>query len=63
MLEEDFLPQKQKPKPKDLTPLSIEELYASIEDLKAEIVRAEAEIARKKNVAQAADAFFKKNQT
>ncbi len=60
MFDDEFVPQKQKPKPKDLTPLSIEELYASIDDMKAEIARAEAEITRKKAVAQAADAFFKK---
>jgi uncharacterized small protein (DUF1192 family) len=60
MFDDELTPQKQKPKPRDLTPLSVDELYQLIDDLKAEIIRAEAEIARKKTVAEAAASFFKK---
>ena len=60
MLEEDFLPQKQKPQPKNLSSLSIDELYAYIDEMRAEIVRTEDEIKRKKASAEAASLFFKK---
>jgi uncharacterized small protein (DUF1192 family) len=60
MLEEDFLPQKQKPQPKKLDSLSVDELNEYIEEMKAEIVRVEAEIKRKKASVDAASLFFKK---
>lgn len=55
--EEDSKP---KPKPKDLTILSVEALRDYIEQLKAEISRTEAEIEKKKGVRQGAESLFKK---
>lgn len=45
--------------PKNLEPLSLDELRSYIEELKAEIVRAEAEIVRKKAHMDAASSVFK----
>lgn len=61
MIDEDFLPLKKKPALKNLDPLSVDELHVYIADMQTEIARAENEITRKKSVAQAADAFFKKS--
>lgn len=60
MIEDDFLPLKKKPQPKNLSSLSIDELKEYIEDMKTEIARTEAEIVRKKASADAASLFFKK---
>lgn len=54
------LDKKPKNKPKDLSPMSQEELKEYVEALKAEIERAEAEITKKKTHLSAADTFFKK---
>lgn len=54
------LDKKPKNKPKDLSPMSQEELKDYVEALKAEIERAETEIKRKKAHLSAADGFFKK---
>jgi uncharacterized small protein (DUF1192 family) len=56
---EDLEPRKVKPKPKDLGPVSIEDLVDYIRALEAEIERAKAEIARKEAHRSAASAFFK----
>jgi len=60
MEEEDLLPQRQKPKPKDLTLLGIAELEEYIAGLEAEIARARAEIAAKQKQRTGAEALFKR---
>lgn len=60
MDEEDLLPQRQKPKPKDLTLLGIAELAEYIAGLEAEIARARAEIAVKEKQRSGAAAIFKR---
>jgi uncharacterized small protein (DUF1192 family) len=60
MDEEDLLPQRQTPKPKDLTLLGIAELEAYIAGLDAEIARARAEIAAKQKQRTGAEALFKR---
>ncbi|MBI3451743.1 MAG: DUF1192 domain-containing protein [Rhodospirillales bacterium] len=57
---DDLEPRKQKPKPKDLGPYSIEELNDHIATLEAEIARARAAIAAKQAHRSGADVFFKK---
>ena len=60
MEEEDLLPQRQKPKPKDLTLLGVAELEEYIAGLEAEIARARAEIAAKQKQRSGAEALFKR---
>jgi len=60
MDEEDLLPQRQRPKPKDLTLLGITELEEYIAGLEAEIARARVEIAAKRDHGGAAAALFKR---
>lgn len=60
MDEEDLLPQRQPPKPKDLTLLGIAELEAYIAGLESEIARARAEIAVKEKQRTGAEALFKR---
>jgi len=60
MDEEDLLPQRQKPKPKDLTLLGIAELQEYIAGLEAEIARARAEIGAKQTQRTGAEALFKR---
>ena len=62
MLEDDLSPQNKKPRLRDLSSLSVDELAAYIEEMKAEIIRTEAEIKRKKASADAASLFFKKGE-
>ncbi|HUI16899.1 MAG TPA: DUF1192 domain-containing protein [Alphaproteobacteria bacterium] len=57
---EDLEPRKTKPKPKNLDPLSLDELEAYIAELEAEIARVKGEIAKKSSHLDAAAAFFKK---
>ncbi len=57
---EDLEPRKAKPKPKNLDPLSIDELNDYIAELEAEIARVKQEIAKKSAHLSAAAAFFKK---
>ncbi|MBM3620147.1 MAG: DUF1192 domain-containing protein [Alphaproteobacteria bacterium] len=59
--DEDLEPRNRKPKPKDLSGLSIEELRDYIADMKAEIARAEETIKAKQSHASAAALFFKKS--
>ena len=60
MDEEDLLPQRQKPKPKDLTLLGVAELEEYIAGMEAEIARARAEIAAKQKQRSGAEALFKR---
>jgi uncharacterized small protein (DUF1192 family) len=60
MDEEDLLPQRQPPKPKDLTLFGIVELEEYIAGLEAEIVRARAEIAARQKQRSGAEALFKR---
>jgi uncharacterized small protein (DUF1192 family) len=60
MDEEDLLPQRQKPKPRDLSLLGIAELEEYIAELEAEIARTRAEIALKRNHRGGAEALFKR---
>lgn len=55
--EEDF--GKKPVGPKNLEPMSIEELHHYIEKLQAEITRAQSEITRKKAYMDAASSVFK----
>ena len=57
---EDLEPRKAKPKPKNLDPLSIDELNNYIAELEAEIARVKSEMAKKSAHLSAAAAFFKK---
>ena len=57
---DDLEPRKAKPKPKNLDPLSVDELEAYIGELQDEIARVKAEIAKKQAHLNAAAAFFRK---
>ena len=56
---EELEPRKQKPQPRNLDVLSIEELNAYIEEMRAEITRVEEKIAAKKAHINAAAGIFK----
>ena len=58
--DEDLTPQRQSPKPKDLTLLGIAELEGYIARLEAEVARARAEIAAKQKQRGGAEALFKR---
>ena len=58
--DEDLLPQRQPPKPKDLTLLGVAELEEYIARLEAEIARARAEIAAKLKQRSGAEALFRR---
>ena len=60
MDEEDLLPQRQPPKPKDLTLLGIAELEEYIAGLESEIARARGEIAAKQKQRSGAEALFRR---
>ncbi len=60
MDEEDLLPQRQKPKPKDLTLMGVAELEEYIAGLETEIARARTEIAAKQKQRSGAEALFKR---
>ncbi|MGH7095861.1 MAG: DUF1192 domain-containing protein [Stellaceae bacterium] len=60
MDEEDLLPQRQKPKPRDLSLLGIVELEEYIAELEAEIARTHAEIVLKRGHRGGAEALFKR---
>ena len=59
MDEEDLLPRTQKPKPKDLEPLSIEALGEYITELEAEIARVKTEIEAKRIHRSGAEDLFR----
>ena len=56
---DDLEPRKAKPKPKNLDPMSVEDLQEYIEELKAEIRRVEENMAKKKAHLSAAASLFK----
>jgi uncharacterized small protein (DUF1192 family) len=56
---DDLEPRKAKPKPKNLDPMSVEELAEYIEELKAEIRRVEENMVKKKAHLSAAAGLFK----
>jgi uncharacterized small protein (DUF1192 family) len=56
---EELEPKKQKPQPRNLDVLSIEELNTYIEEMRAEIRRVEEKIAAKKAHINAAASIFK----
>jgi uncharacterized small protein (DUF1192 family) len=56
---DDLEPRKAKPQPKNLDPMSVEELAAYIEDLKSEIRRVEENMQKKKAHLSAAAGLFK----
>ncbi len=56
---DELEPRTAKPLPKNLDPMSVEELTAYIEDLKAEIRRVEENMAKKKAHLTAAAGLFK----
>jgi uncharacterized small protein (DUF1192 family) len=60
MEEQDLLPQRQPPKPKDLTLMGVAELEEYIAGLEGEIARARAEIAGKQKQRTGAEALFKR---
>jgi uncharacterized small protein (DUF1192 family) len=56
---EELEPRKTKPQPKNLDPLSVEELTDYIADLKTEIARVEEKIAAKRAHLNAVSGLFK----
>jgi len=60
MDEEDFLPRKVKPQPKNLDPMSIDELEAYIGELESEIARIRGEITKKQKIRDGAASLFRK---
>jgi uncharacterized small protein (DUF1192 family) len=56
---DDLEPRKAKPKPKNLDPMSVEDLLEYIEELKVEIRRVEENMAKKKAHLSAAAGLFK----
>ncbi|HEV2265409.1 MAG TPA: DUF1192 family protein [Stellaceae bacterium] len=60
MDEEDLLPQRQKPKPRDLTVLGVAQLEEYVTELEGEIARARAEIAAKRKQRGGAESLFKR---
>ena len=60
MDEEDLVPRRQPPKPKDLTLLGIAELEEYIAELETEVARARSEIAAKQKQRSGAEALFKR---
>jgi len=56
---DDLEPRKAKPQPKNLDPMSVEELAAYIEDMRAEIRRVEENMAKKRAHLSAAAGLFK----
>ena len=57
---DDLEPLKKKSQPRNLDPMSIEELQDYVATLKAEIVRVEDKMKAKQSHAAAAASFFKK---
>lgn len=60
MEDQDLEPQKQKPKPRDLEPLSIEALNEYIAEMEAEIDRVRRAIAAKQGHRVGAEGLFKR---
>ena len=60
MDEDDLMPQRQRPKPRDLSLLGIAELEEYIAEMEGEIARVRAEIAEKRKHRGGAEALFKR---
>jgi uncharacterized small protein (DUF1192 family) len=60
MFDDDLEPRTRKPRPKDLSLLSVADLDAYIEALEAEIVRARGEISARKKQKSGAESIFKR---
>jgi uncharacterized small protein (DUF1192 family) len=60
MFDDDLEPRNKRPKPKDLTLLSVADLEEYIAALGAEIERARAEIAARQQQKTGAEAIFKR---
>ncbi|MCW5746841.1 MAG: DUF1192 domain-containing protein [Alphaproteobacteria bacterium] len=58
--DDDLEPRTKKAQPRNLDPMSIEELRAYIDEMKAEIARVEDKIKAKQAHAAAAQMFFKR---
>jgi uncharacterized small protein (DUF1192 family) len=58
--DDELEPRSRKPQPKNLDPMSVEELHDYIAELQAEIARAEDTIKAKQAHAAAAQMFFKR---
>jgi uncharacterized small protein (DUF1192 family) len=58
--DDDLEPRTKKPQPKNLDPMSVEDLRDYIGELKAEIARVEEKIKAKQAHAAAAQTFFKR---
>ena len=58
--DDELEPRTKKPQPKNLDPMSVEELRDYIAGLQAEIARAEEKIKAKQAHAAAAQTFFKR---
>ena len=56
---EDLEPRKQKPQPRDLESLGVDELENYLADLEAEAERVKQKIAAKKSYLSGADSLFK----
>lgn len=59
MFDDDLDPKTKKPKPRNLDPMSLEELEEYTQDLHAEIERVATEISKKKAHKDAAASIFK----
>lgn len=57
---EDLEPRKQKPKPKDLDALGVDELEEYLANLQSEAERVKQKIAAKKSYLSGADTLFKR---
>jgi uncharacterized small protein (DUF1192 family) len=60
MFDDDLEPRAKKPKPKDLSLLSVQDLEEYIAALEHEVVRAKEEIARRQKQKTGAEALFKR---
>lgn len=57
---DDLEPQKQKPKPKDLEDLGVEELEDYLAELEAEVLRVKDKITAKKSYKSGVDSLFQR---
>jgi uncharacterized small protein (DUF1192 family) len=58
--DDDLEPRTKKPQPRNLDPMSVEDLRDYVDELKAEIARVEEKIKAKQAHAAAAQMFFKR---
>lgn len=62
ILDDDSDPKSKKPKPRDLSNLSVAELSDYVRQMKEEIVRVEAEIGKKEKHKSAMDSLFSRKE-